>query len=511
MVNKRTNYLILAQKLTYFYMFVMSSIFIFWFTNFYYNITDSKYAFFSTISVLFFAPICILYILHVLEIKRYSNEKLSTIIHWNKVDWFMLLFLLSQVVTTVLSQYTKISLFGYVRHTGLIFSMLLVGTYFIVSKLYLQQQSIVLMFLFSVSLAVIVGLFQFFYIDPFHFLTYVSDYQGSLYLSTVGNINFFSAIICLSLTLSLGLFLFSEDKFSKCIYMISIVINSLGLLISNSDSGYFGIFCILLVMMFYSFKNIKYLKKFILEMIVFLSTYKIFGIFIYFLKDFCRGIHSFSYFISYRSITLVLLLFCILFYFFMDAYPNWIDNHLLKIRKWLMRFVLFFVIVVVSAILYFSFVNTEMNIGPFANYLRYDDFWGTGRGMIWNNVLFSFSKLSLVHKLFGNGLDTTGQLLMSQFGNAMIRYDNAHNEMIQYLATIGIVGLGLYLSFIFSLVKKSVLIMKKEPYVFVLICVVVCYVLQSIFNINQPTSTPLFYMFLGMLQSFINMEEEEDI
>lgn len=222
--------------------------------------------------------------------------------------------------------------------------------------------------------------------------------------------------------------------------------------------------------------------------------------------DACRPLHTFSHFIAYRPITWILLIIILFAYLSMDAFKNTIENHFINIQKVGRGALAVLILLVFSGFIYFSWMNTKQALDTFENYFRYNNAWGTGRGLIWNRLVYSFTQSPFTQLLFGHGLDTTRFLLINTFGESMAMYDNAHNEILQYLVTTGIVGLLLYLSIFITCIKRLWKFVKKEPYACALGATVVCYLIQSIVNINQPITTPLLFMFLGMIESFIRQE-----
>lgn len=509
MLEKETGYLVMARKMAYMYLFLLCSLFLLWFTDYYYNLTDTKYYFYVAITAVFMLLTGVLYILHKLQLKKDGKAtSWRELFHFSITDILLLLGLVSYVVTTILSKYPSASCFGMLRHTGLIFTVFLAGTYFIISRLYLQQQSIILLFLGTVGIVVLIGICQFFYIDPLGFFKEVSDYQSNFYLSTMGNINFFSSLICLSLPLAMVLFLYCENTISKVIYSLSMILGFIGLMIANSDSGYLGVFAILFVIAFFAFKNMQYLKRYLLILLYFLGTFKLIGILLLLVGDASRPLHTFSHFIAYRPLALILFIFVLLTYLVIDAFKNKIEKYYPTIQKTGRGFLLILVGAVICGFIYFSWINTKQPLGTFENYFRYNDAWGTGRGLIWNRLIYSFTQLPFTQILFGHGLDTTRLLFIDTFGETMAIYDNAHNEILQYLVTTGIVGLLLYLSVFISSLKRLWIYIKKEPYAFALGATILCYLIQSVVNINQPITTPLLFMFLGMIENFIRQENQ---
>ena len=87
-------------------------------------------------------------------------------------------------------------------------------------------------------------------------------------------------------------------------------------------------------------------------------------------------------------------------------------------------------------------------------------------------------------------------------------YDSAHNELLQYLYTNGIIGLTAYLGQVIgaaaAAVKTGLAAEKgegaREPYYAAYIWAfgfaVVCYAAQSVVNINIPVVSPLLWIFI---------------
>ena len=83
------------------------------------------------------------------------------------------------------------------------------------------------------------------------------------------------------------------------------------------------------------------------------------------------------------------------------------------------------------------------------SYLLFNDEWGTHRGYVWRIAVEDYKRFPLIQKLFGYGPDTFGFVTrMNNYPEMVERYqelfDSAHNEYLQYLVTIGPVGLLAY-------------------------------------------------------------------
>ena len=134
-----------------------------------------------------------------------------------------------------------------------------------------------------------------------------------------------------------------------------------------------------------------------------------------------------------------------------------------------------------GTVIYFTAIDTKTDLGELDRTLRFSDSWGTHRGFMWNKALEEFGKLSFVKKLFGTGPETFYYTFSPHFAELYDRFgdgstDAAHNEYINYLLNIGIVGLAAYLTFAGSALVRVV-------------------------NIALPIATPLFFIFVALCEA----------
>ena len=138
-----------------------------------------------------------------------------------------------------------------------------------------------------------------------------------------------------------------------------------------------------------------------------------------------------------------------------------------------------------------------------AKYLVFNDNWGTNRGFAWRISWENFLSFPLHHKIFGFGPDTFG--IITTFNNFQemsenyhVVFDNAHNEYLQFLLTIGIAGLAAYLAFLISAFVKMTRQAKGNPLVLAPMFAFVCYSVQAVVNLNVPITAPFMWQFLAM-------------
>ena len=183
-----------------------------------------------------------------------------------------------------------------------------------------------------------------------------------------------------------------------------------------------------------------------------------------------------------------------------DAYKN------IQSPKLLIIFSIIFVIALVVTIVLGVRSGNELFV--------FNDKWGTFRGFIWTRGWYLFRDSSVLHKIFGNGNETIGKLMYDYYFEQMIaitfrKYDNLHNELLQYLVTTGLFGLISYLGFVstsFAYIGKR---MKEDPIAIGCLAGAVSYFAQGMVNLNQPITTPYFFVILAVGIGYIRYRDQE--
>ena len=158
-----------------------------------------------------------------------------------------------------------------------------------------------------------------------------------------------------------------------------------------------------------------------------------------------------------------------------------------------------------GAFIWFTFIDKTAQIGGLSEFLRFDSLaWGNKRGYVWSRLFRLFREFPWYRMLIGSGPETVEILMKNAFAAEMqektgMVFDNAHNEFLQYLVTMGILGLLTYLLYAGSAIKNGLQKGGRFRQAAALCCV--CYLAQSFVNISQSITTPLFFVFLALTQT----------
>lgn len=160
--------------------------------------------------------------------------------------------------------------------------------------------------------------------------------------------------------------------------------------------------------------------------------------------------------------------------------------------------------IVVGILILTIFVTVVTGVNNQWEIFTFDDEWGNYRGYVWSRLTRIYQELPFVNKVFGAGNESIYTLMSARYSDEMIEvtgtvYDSAHNEYLQYLVTMGIVGLITYLGLIISSIVNGVKLVKEEPLCMPLLAGMIGYVVQAFVNVEQPITTPFLFLFLALM------------
>ncbi|MBR1731083.1 MAG: O-antigen ligase family protein, partial [Ruminococcus sp.] len=175
--------------------------------------------------------------------------------------------------------------------------------------------------------------------------------------------------------------------------------------------------------------------------------------------------------------------------------------------------VVFSVVAVLFVILfiYFTFFDTKTSLDGFMKFFRFNDKWGTHRGYMWSKSWEIFKGFNIKNILFGCGTDGFYNVFEPYFAELNSRFGDtvnnaAHNVLLNYLVTTGVLGLAAYISLIVSAVVRAVKASFKNPLALAFITPVICYLLQSIVNISTIIVLPCLFIFISLSEKISRKE-----
>ena len=426
-------------------------------------------------------------------------------------DWAMFAFLVVCGISTLLSEYGKDALTGAQgRDSGLILMSVYVLCYFLLSRYLKCKEFVFDIFAIAACIVCLIAIMHEFYIDPLDLINSIKEEQRETFISTIGNINLFSAFVCVVLPAVVAMLVMSKDIFITIFYSVVTSICFMGLIVANSDSGYFGLVAFMAVLFVFACKNADRMFRYFLSVLVMLLSCKVLNLISVIFKKNMRELDTLPNTLVYDKRIYMFIsiagFLSIVFYLVKLKFGNKDFPKPVRIAAGVLVGLCAFSIAFVF--FYFSFINTSTELGSLTKYLRLNDQWGTHRGYAWIRSIILFKDGGIKNMLVGTGPDTFGPVIKAVYREDMLKrhgsvFDNAHNEYLNYLVTIGILGAAAYITALISLSVRCVKRCSNKVGFLIVILVVTSYCAQALFNLATPIVTPYLFVFLGIGESYI--------
>lgn len=507
---------------------IIIAVFPLFFRNYYFDILTVKYIFYyGTIISMAVVMLVVSIIFLFLDKSRYdwatikSLKRQFSIKSFRKSDWAMIAFLIAVAISTFQSDYFYESFWGNEGRFMGMFLILLYGvSFFIIGHCLKFKQWFLDVFLFAGMIACIIGIMQFFKYDPIGFKKGLTASDFPSFTSTIGNINTYTSYVALISGMGTVLFAIEKNRFRRAWYLFTVIISIFALITGISDNAYLALFALFGLLPLYLFNNLKGLKRYMVLVSILFTEFQFIDLISQKYPEHVLKINGlFNVIVGYDKLAhFVVMLWgiCIVLYV-LDACVS--KESIMKkdnnLGRWIWLGLLIIIVMAGCYILYdANIAGNADKYGSLKKYLVINDDWGTHRWYIWRIGMESYAKFPLIHKIFGYGPDTFGIITVNNFYEEMIsryneKFDSAHNEYLQYLITIGIVGLAAYLTLLFTSIVEMIRASKKRPVMMALTFALVCYGAQAAVNISVPIVAPIMMTLLMVGVSGASTEREE--
>lgn len=498
----------IKNQLMHIWILLFLTAFPLFFDNYYINITVTKYKVFALLSLaIFFTGVYYTLSAHIERNKGFKLEHFSFYLRQiNLCDILFVMFLLTCTLSCLMSEWRLPAFSGVCgKYIGLIFMLLAGGLYYGVSRHMVITHLIKYSFPIVLILISLISVIQFCGYDVLGFYTGIKD--STMYIGTFGHVDVFSAFLCVYLPVCLYLFCYTDGR-ENLLYFIGCFMGVLAVFSSNSDSSYIGIGVSLAVLAVLTAFDTNRLKRYGICILLFALCSALWKILPPIFGSALRQQSSITtIFTSVKVIACFMLIGAAVFLlcFFLEKHEKELPKSL---PYFLIGLFTVFVLLIIALFVWFSFFDTEKNIGELENYLRFNEHWGSDRGYVWKWLIEFFGFSSLFVKLFGAGPDTTALILYKYFKREMsdelgIFYASAHNEYLNYLVTIGLIGTVIYVLLLIVSIIKCLKKRKDNPFFGAVGLAILSYSFMAVVNISQPITVPFIYLFIA----FANQKE----
>lgn len=472
----------------------------------FFHILECKWYSYVTIASTYIG-VNILVIFYYLLFKKVNCLKK---IKLTSVQWLAIIFLIVNVVSCFISPFfKKYDLFmGVGRGEGLIAMSLYILSFLCLSLFAKFKRKYIIYFSISSILVNLVAVLQYVGLNPFNMYQKGIGTHNVSFMATIGNIDFLSALLCILLTISFSAYIFLEDnkKWEKVLHIMSVLLGFFIIGIINVQSGKVAFLGTLVIIFPFIISNNKRLSRFLIMISTILMSYCINVILN---PEYHYDLHKLGLYFQFNYIVILFFIVCIVLLYLAHVL-NKLKYDCSNNKKIIKYFYLGIFGCGVFALLILYLVNFKSGILYEIHELlhgNFDDKFGTYRVFLWKRTLSLISE----YPIFGSGPDTFAVRFMAKYTSDIVAIgpltinDTAANVYLTMIINIGIVGLLVYLTFIFFQIKSG--IKNMNNYSAILLIGIICYLIQDFFNLSIVIVTPIFWLLMALHHSSVHITE----
>ncbi len=480
-------------------------------------------------------------------------------------DKFFLVFMAVSIVSTAVSEYPYEAFWGqYGRYQGL-FTWLFYGAlYVLISRFYRAKRRHMDLFLVVGALLSLWGITDYLGFDIFGWRDAIGD-PDFLYSfsSGIGNINSLTLMLALYMGASAVMFLSEQrgdgteavsDRQSlirKVLYGATLFLSFMAEIMALSDNAVLAVGLLLYLLPFYAWRDRRGVRDYLLVLTLFAGALFLSGLLRTYINDYNWAVYretgEYPFDLAPESLSgilmsiattqnvicgqLTIICLCLAaFSYFLSisgyrrrqkselstyTYGDYETESLGRTPRYIWG--AFGALCLAAIIWVFYDANTGGHpeiYGPYANIFIFSDYWGTNRGYNWKLLLSYFLAFLLLRKLIGAGPETYGVYTSVRDYYTMIEttnetYDSPHNELLQHLFSVGIIGtIGYYGGLITATLRG---IFGREANAISAACGfgVLCYTAGAMIAISAPTVTPMMILLLSICVGESHREDRD--
>lgn len=505
----------LLQEIAFIYVFLIMTVYPFYFRNKYYDMGNAKWQFFFFLTagtgILVFG-ILLFCIIEEWKPRGFCNmvrnQKLSAI------DWFIFAYAAAVLVSTLLSPYKEQVIWGYDGwYMGFISQMCFVLIYYFVSRCWRWDFVTVICSLTAAFFVFLLAVLMRFGIDPLSMYKNLEEQYRINFLSVIGQITWYSSYMVILLPLGLFAFWYYDDKYARIFGGIFAAIGFMTMVTQNSDSAFIAFGLLFFALFWISISSNRGFKRFLESVLMCFSCFKLIGICQRLFPEHAAALDTISLFFSQSSAVWVMLFLIAALYLCFCYLEKHKKIDISKIKNIRIIFLALLLSGVFGIVIYIYLNTTKQlpeHLQNSSHYLLFDENWGNNRGSSWMIAAKSFMKGNIIRKIFGCGPDGYSLYVQTFFrGELEAKWGSseilacAHNEWLNALVNLGVVGaaayIGIFLSAICRFFRKS----KECPELTAVMLSIICYMGHNFFCYQQIICTPIIFILIGAGESMI--------
>ncbi len=503
------------------YLFLIFVIYPLYYEEAYYNMGDAKWNFFRTVTYyidgdLFPVPTFLTFLLLAFIWYQVDlSRRKELVAFWKKdiilTDKFVLAYLILCLFSTAISPYKDYIIWGYDGwYMGMIAQFAFCALYFFVSRFWRLDDIMMALYFGASTIVNLLGVLNRFHIDPLGMYEGLDEYYISMFLSTLGQATWYSSYVMIFFPIGMYLYWSTEKKWVQKVSFVYLVIGFMTAITQDSDSAFFALAASLLTLFCFSFRENKYMKRYLEILLIMLLSWRVVGFLqMAFPEEAVQlsGLMTFGSqnFLMWIPIAVLLGIYLLFSRGDKEGKINISELTWIRIAVFIVIGVLFVLMVIYITLNTKGLIPERFSSDNW--YLVFDEYWGNNRGSSWMisiDCIFQTLTKDPLRFFFGAGPDGFyntaytyhAEELYAKWGENTI-LTCAHNEWVTQIINIGITGgiayLGIFVSALLCFAKRS----DKIPELIAPAMCITAYFFHNFFCYQQIICTPIIFIIIG--------------
>ncbi|MBR1472357.1 MAG: O-antigen ligase family protein [Lachnospiraceae bacterium] len=496
----------------------------------YFNMGETKYAFFKWVSLVGLPLIAAAFLYHYLSHKK-DEDFLREARRYSGVDLFAAAFLGISMLSYIFSSYKEVALWGYKGwYMGVMSQLAFVMIYFFVSRAWKWSPYTFFSMAGAAAVCFQIGILQRFCFNPLGLYDHVKTEDMEKFLSTLGQTSWYSSYAILVVPFGLYFYWIAEQHWTRILAGSFVALGFGMVCTTNSDSIYVALVLILMVFFRYSLESNQKLARFLEIGLIGLASFKMVGwmrvLYPERQRTYITGEEKITKFITSSPwmLALLILLAGVYIAFRILALPS--DTgagqkgktffEIAKYKTWIWSATVTMAVLVIWGVLMMILLvtNGKVQFGGETGFFYFGESWGNHRGFNWRMAARAITNASIKDLLIGVGPDCFDGAMDTYCAEEVNVYWHglslacAHNEWLNMLVTEGVLGLAAYLGIFIAMFRRACRAVTKEPVLIAFMGAIAAYIGHNIFCYQQCVCTPVIFILLGMTEMICRAAEK---
>ena len=253
-------------------------------------------------------------ILWAIDLKEFHGEHTKELLSgirsrkWRSAygiaDIALMVFWIAAILSTIQSEYVYEAFWGNEgRYSGLYLLTLYVLVYFLISRFWKLKGWYLELFLITGMIMCVIGITDYFQLDVLDFRGKIRPSDSTIFTSTVGNINTYTAYVGMIMGFSTLMFT-REKKLGKMLwYYICMIISFVAIIMGCSDNAYLSIGVLFAGLPFILFVDRRGIQKYLIILASFFSAIQMIDVLNQAFSDMVIGLDSlFQIIVNFRGL-----------------------------------------------------------------------------------------------------------------------------------------------------------------------------------------------------------------